>query len=305
MLNAIEISKSIKRIINRYILGIVNLTSEALIDTNYLLVESTKKYSIGEHLVIRMQDSADAELVVVSAIDGRNRLILCNNLTRNWPITSYVQKIVGYSSGSTDFLNAIYIGNPPVIKVFPAIAIDLKTRNSEWLTLESTSETYTLDIIIYSGNLASFDSSYELMHAYASSVENALFRSFYPLVEPYFYTTLAEDSPAGSVTIKVTDNEFYRCSMGTVFFENVDHTRPNRVVEDLGNGVLKLAVQQSVDFYAGDKVISPRVHVYNSLPASTTYGTVVKNNSMLKCAVVSYTCTIEQRRYNPYIDNLI
>lgn len=304
MFNPIELSKSIKRIISRHILGISNLTSPAVINTNYILVESTKKYLIGEHLVIRQPGSVDAELVVVSAIDGRNRLILCNNLTRDWLIGCYIQKIIGYSSGNTEFLKAIYIGDPPVITEFPAIAIDLKTRNSEWLTLESTSEKYNIDITVYGGNLAYYDSAYELMVSYASAVESALFRSFYPLVEPYFYTTLAEDSPAGSFTIKVTDNEFYRCSMGTVFFENIDHIRSNRIIEDLGNGVLKLAIAQPVDYYAGDKVISPRVHVYNTLPASTTYGTVVKKESALKCAVISYSCDIEQRRYNPYIDQL-
>jgi hypothetical protein len=233
------------------------------------------------------------------------RLLFEEELQRDWDASDgYVQKLIGFSSGNQEFLKAIYLGDPAVIQQYPAITVDAKSLNSEWLTLESTRERYEIDITVYIDGLAHYDSQYELMHAYVKAIRRSLFRSLYPLVQPYFSTTLIEDADAGESTIQVTDPEFTSCTKGSwIFLESADHLVPNRVIEDMGNGTLQLLRPLAFDFSVGDTIIMPQRHFFNAIPHTTNYGTVNKG-TMLKAARISYSAEEEVRRLVPYVDPL-
>lgn len=302
----IELQKAIKRIIERYIAQMIPLTQVAVAGTNYAFVESVRRFSLGDEIVIRNSESMDAELLHISGVSqSEHRLIFKEDLTQDWPVSDgFVQKLIGFSSGNTEFLKAVYLGDPAVIKQFPAITIDAKSLSAEWMTLESTKDRYEIDISVYIDGLAHFESQYELMHAYVRAIRNSLFRSFYPLVEPFFSTTLTEDANDGESTIRVADPNFVGCTKGSwIFLESVDHLIPNRVIEDFGDGTLQLLRPLAASFETDDKVIMPQRHIFNTLPHTVNYGTVNKG-TMLKAAVISYRAEEEIRRLVPYIDPL-
>lgn len=302
----LELQKAIKLIIERYIAQMIPLTQIATAGTNYAYVQSVRRFNLGDTIVIRNEATVDAELLHVTGVNqSENRLIFEETLTQDWAVSGgFVQKLVGFSSGNTEFLKAVYLGDPAVIKQFPAITIDAKSLSSEWMTLESTKDHYEIDISVYVDGLAHYESQYELMHAYVTAIRRSLFRSFYPLVEPYFSTTLTESADQGESTIKVSDPNFVSCTKGSwIFLESVDHLIPNRIIEDFGDGTMQLLRPLAVSFSADDKIIMPQRHIFNTLPHTVNYGTVNKG-TMLKAAVISYKAEEEIRRLVPYIDPL-
>lgn len=306
----IELQESLKKIIERYIAQMIPLTQNSSSGDNSIYIQSTRRFRPGDYVVIRPVNLVDSdtvenvEVLCVSRVADRNTLVFSENMIQNYNANEHiVQKLIGYQAGNTDFLKAIYLGDPAVIPQFPAITIDAKTRDSSWLTLESTSEKYEIDITVYIDGQTHHETQYRLMHFYVKQIEQALFRTLYPLVEPYKKTTLTNDVLPTDDIIKVDDENFFQCGMGWIFLESLDYLVPNRIEEHLGNGVFKLVRPIGTYFSAGDSIIHPLRHIYNTLPYNTRYGTINKG-SMLKAAVISYRAEEEVRRYQPYIDPL-
>lgn len=302
---AFELQKAIRKIIARFIAKIVPLTSDASIGDTVINVESSRRFRCGEQIVLYNDSDDMGVCFTIADVPSKTQIELDEALEYDFPAsTSKVQKLIGVDEdrSNAQFLRAIYLGDPAVISHFPAITINVVSRNSEWLTLESTSETYEIDITIYV-TAADYEAQYELMHAYVEAIEAALFRSFYPLVDPYHLTTLVENIEIGDTLIRVADENLLQCLGGWIWIESNDYLRHNKVVESLGNGVYRLALPVDRDFDAGDKIIRPLKHIYNALPRSTQYGTINKDG-MLKAAVISYTASEEVRRHVPFVDPL-
>jgi hypothetical protein len=210
---------------------------------------------------------------------------------------SYVEKLM-----EGTFLEAVYLGDPPVIPRYPAITINAKSKNNEWLTLESTKATYNIDITVLV-DAADYEKALRLMHYYAHQIENSLWRSLYPLAQPYLSFSLLNDIQQGDYILRVDDsvNTFGLCNFA--FLESFDYLRPVKIVESLGNGVYKTAWPIERPFSAGDHVIRPGRHIFNSRPASIQYGTI-NADTMLKAAVISYMAEEEVKRYVPFVDPL-
>lgn len=298
-----DIQLAIRRIIERFIAKIVPLTADASIGDTTLTLQSTRRFVRREHIVVYSTGTGEGEVHEVTDIVNSTTMTIGTPLVANHAASdSYVQKLLGFEAGNQQFLNGIYIGDPSVIMSYPAITIDAKSESVEWMTLESTRHTYEIDITVYV-LAADFESQYDMMHAWVKAIKNSLFRSFYPLVDPYTLTTLAEDVTPGDTLIKITDEDLASCMGGWIWLENYDFLRWNKVIGSLGNGVLELSVPIDREFEAGDNIIRPRRHIFNTLPRGIQYGTVNKE-SMLKAAVISYTADEEIRRYTPFIDPL-
>lgn len=302
---AFELQKAIRKIIAKFIAKIVPLTADASIGDTIITVESTRRFRCEEQIVI-YNDSDDLGVCrTILSIVSRTQIELDEALDFAFPAaTSQIQKLIGVDEdrSNAQFLKAIYLGDPAVIPHFPAITINVTSRSSEWLTIESTSETYEIDITIYVSGV-DYEDQYEMMHAYVEAIESALFRSFYPLLNPYHLTTLTEDVEIGDTLIKVADENLLRCLGGWIWIESNDYLRHNKVIESLGNGVYRLALASDRDFEVGDKIIRPLKHIYDALPRATQFGTINKDG-MIKAAVINYTAKEEVRRGNQFIDPL-
>jgi len=300
------IQKAIKKVIERFIVNMTPLTSSVSVGATTIPVKSSRRYEPFNTVVIYNKPSADiqaeGEVHKIIDIPDRNSIVIDEPLVSSYSLSnSFVEKMIGYESGNEKFLEAVYIGDPAVIPMYPAITVDAKSRSSEWMTLESTSETFDIDITVYVEEV-DYETQYELMHAYVKSIENSLFRSFYPLVEPFDITTLTEAVKVGDTQIKVADGATMPCE-GWIWLESYDFLRNNKIIDNLGNNTFQLLFAVSESFDVGDSVIRPRRHIYNPLPASTQYG-VVNKGTLLKAAVISYKAQEEVRRYVPYIDPL-
>ena len=304
----LDIQRAIKKIIEKFIVNKMPLLEAATVGSTTVRVQSTRRFCIGEGVVVYNKPSssvqAQGEVHTISDIVDRNTITIDSALIDSYPLAnSFVEKLIGYESGNEQFLDGVYIGDPAVIPRYPAITIDAKSRSSEWLTLESTSEQYDIDITVYV-QAADFESQYEMMHAYVKAIESSLFRTFYPLVQPYGVTTLAADVAPDDTIVQVTNGDFLTCPiLSWIWFESVDFLRPNRIKRILSSNVFELQFPTGQEFAAGDSVIRPHRHIYNTLPHTTQYGTVNKD-TMLKAAVISYKAQEEVRRFVPYIDPL-
>ncbi len=304
----LDVLKAIKKVIERFIVNMIPLRAVANAGDTIISVQTARRFCPGEAVVIYNKPSAkvqaEGEVHIIKNFIDNKTLELETPIVASFPLAnSFMEKLIGFETGNEQFLEAVYIGDPTVIPRYPAITINANSRSSEWLTLESTSETYDIDISVYV-QASDFESQYELMHAYVKGIEDSLFRSFYPLVEPFDKTTLAEATTASDTTIKIVDDDFFNChKLGWVWFESFDFLRSNTLKRFLGSGVYELMLPVGADFAAGDSVIRPHRHIYNTLPHSTKYGTVNKD-TMLKAAVISYKCSEEVRRFTPFIDPL-
>lgn len=304
----LEIQKAIKKIIEKFIVNMLPLSAPVSVGDTAISVQSTRRFCPGEGIVIfnkpDPQTQAEGEVHRILEIVDQNNIIIDSPTVSSYPLqNSYIEKLIGFDSGNQQFLDGVYIGDPDVIPRFPAITIDAKSRSSEWITLESTSEKFDIDITVYVTS-ADYESQYELMHAYVRAIERALFRSFYPLVEPYTTATIASDIAADDTVINVIDTSFLSCpTQSWIWLESLDDLRPNRIKRVLSSTSFELQFPTGTVFSAGDVIIRPHRHIYNTLPHSTQYGTVNKG-TMLKAATISYTCQEEVRRWNPFIDPL-
>lgn len=299
-----EIQQAIKKIIERFIVNKTPITEALSVGQTVIPLASSRRYQCGDLVIIfnkpSMEEKAEGEVHTIVNIPDNNHITIDKGLIEVYTLAnSFVEKMVGGT-----FLEAVYIGDPEVIPQFPAITVDAKSKSNSWLTLESTSEEFTIDITVYV-EASQFDLQYELMHRYTKAIETALFRSFYPLVKPFDQTTLAEDVSSGSTLIKITDEDMLLCRGGGWFWlESYDFLRSNRVKQSLGNGVYELIIPVSRDFKKDDLVIFPGRHIYNSLPAQIQYGTINKGTT-LKASIINFTCSEEKRRFIPFIDSLI
>jgi hypothetical protein len=301
----LEIQRALKRVIERFIENRMPLLQDAVAGNTYVEVPTTRRFLEGEWLVVYSDESGSpvGEAHQISRVCGTNLLELGGTLEESYNTTTgNVKKLLGYTPAHQTFMSDIYLGEPDVIREFPAITINATNRSSEWLTLESTKETYEIDITVYV-LAAMYEFQYEQMHAYIKAIENALYRSFYPLVEPYLSTTLAEDYAPGDTVIRITDEDLFTRAWGVIFLENYDFLRSARLLEYHGHGVYDLKHPIGKAFSAGDTVVCPLRHIFDSRPHGTRYGTVNKG-TMLKAGVVSWRGSEEVRRYVPYIDPL-
>ncbi len=299
-----DLQKAIKTIIARYIVNMTPITSALNIGDTTIPLESSRRYKCGDLVVVyhkvAMNQKGEGEVHTIADIPDNNNIIIDNALISDYSLeNSFVEKMVGGT-----FLEAIYLGDPEVIPQYPAITIDAKSKSNSWMTLESIQEEYSIDISVYV-EADQFETQYELMHRYTKAIEDSLFRSFYPLVQPFDQTTLVEPVEPADRIIRIADEDMLICgNSGWFWLESYDYLRSNRPIESLGNSIYELVQPVSRPFNAGDLVIRPRRHFFNTLPAQIQYGTVNKGTT-LKASRISYVAQQERRLYIPYIDSLV
>ncbi len=300
----LQLQEALKRIIEKFIVNITPFASDVSSGSNSIPIESSRRYQIGDGIAIYnseiLNDTGEGEIHTIETIPDWNTITICDSLVDSYPqSTSFVQKMVG-----DRFLEAIHLGSPGKYTHFPAISIDAKSKDNEWFTLESTSEVFNIDITVYV-EAADYEKSYRLMHTYAKRIETSLFRSLYPLVEPYDCATLAQDITETDTIIQITDaDDLVAGQDGWVWLESADYLRFHKIREILDAGVFELSVPAGRPFSAGDKVIRPRRHFYNAFPRGIQYGTINQETAVLKASVISYTAHEEIRRYYPFWDPL-
>ncbi len=300
----LQLQEAIKKIIERYIVNIVPFAEAIPARSTVIPILSSGRFKNCDQVVIYNQAVLDAtgegEIRTISCIPDRNTVKLDTALIDAYPAgTSFIQKLIGGK-----FVEGIYLGEPAKISHYPAITINATDKDNEWFTLSSTSETFQIEITIFT--LADdYEASYRLMHTYAKQIETALFRSLYPLAEPFDTAILAQPVGPTDTVIRVTDfQDLVNHLTGSVFLESWDNLRSNRIKQILDAGVFELAMPIGGNFAAGDKVIQPGRHFYNAFPRGIKFGTINQESVVLKAAVISYMAQEEVKRPTVFRDGL-
>lgn len=301
----LQLLEAIKKIIEKFIINSTSIS--AIVDPEDLIipVSSTRRWQLGDEIVIYdtevLEQTGEGEIRTIECIDCVDNMITLDRALVDGynPSTGFVQKIVG-----DRFIQGVYIGAPGKISHYPAISIAAKSKDNEWFTLESTSEEFSVDITVHV-DAADYEKSYRLMHIYAQKIEAALFRSLYPLVEPFNVAILSDSVSDSDTVVRVIDESTLTPGqLDIIFLESEDWLRYNKVIAVQQPGVFELAFPVGRPFSAGDKLIAPRRHMYNAFPRGIKYGLIDTKSGVFEAAVVSYMAVEERRRYFPYIDPL-
>lgn len=293
----LQLVEAIQKIIKRYSLCEITLSDNVPDGAVILPVLSARKFECGEEIMI--QDNVTKSYEVRSIVDIPDR----NTLTINHPVSVpyEVDSCVIRKTINSAPLQGVYIGSPSKISHYPAIAIEPVSKNNKPFTLESTTEEFNINIWGYD-EAGDYEQSMRGILTIIQRIETALFKSLYPLVEPYDVALLAEEVEPNDTIFRITDEDMLLCGQaGWIWFESLDYLRFNKVKEPLGNGVYELHSSVGRPFSVGDKVIRPRRHFYNASPKSIEYGTINAETAVLKAAKLSYSCNEEVIRYrNPF-----
>jgi len=234
----LRLQEAIKKIIERFIVNITPVSTAISAGAFIVPIQSSRRYEVGDEVVIYSQAvlnaTGEGEIRIISCIPDTNSIQFCDALLDPYPAdTSFVQKLV-----DGKFLEGVYIGDPAKISHYPAITINATTMTNEWLTLTSITKTYNIDITVFTKE-ADYESSYRAMHTYIEKIEEALFRSLYPLAAPFTVGILAEPVAATDTVIRLVQPQPLHGVGGYIFLENWDFTRHNRLksILDIDEGI--------------------------------------------------------------------
>lgn len=298
----LQLLEAIKRIIERFIVNRTPISSPISKGDTTIALKSSRRYRAGDSIAVFDENIGEGEMKTIACIPDANTIEICEPMIEDYLTleTTFAEKLI-----EGNFIKAIYIGDPAKISHYPAISINAREKSNEWFTLTSTSETFNIDISVFT-LAGDYESSYRSMHAYAEKIEEALFRSLFPLAGPFHIAILANDVSASDTIIQVTNAQDILGVSGYIWLESWDYLRNNRVREvlDIDAGVYQLAFPVGRDFSAGDNVIRPGRHFYNAFPRGIQYGTINQESTVFKAAVVSYMAQEEVKRGVPFIDPL-
>ena len=284
---------TLRKLIDRQVANTQTLRQSAQVGDTMLYLQNAKFFEACEKIAVYRDGEEDGELHTIKRVISWNQIELEVPLSEAY--TTANTRVTKTIEG--DWVRGVYIGDPQVIPRYPAITIAPSSRSSEWLTIESTSERHELEISIYT-EYSYQEKSIQINLELTKLIERGLYFSFYPLVERYCTTFLTEDVDRNDTIIRVDDDNLNR-QFVWFFIESDQHTRPTKPKEYRDNGVIELTMPIGENFSAGDEVIFPGRHFYDSRPESTNFGTAEKG-TLLYASRINYFAIEERLRPNPY-----
>lgn len=281
----IEFLESVRRTIYRW----VNTTAPLTADTPYgsvtVKVPSSRRFRVGDEVAIH--DGANGEPGLrIKDIPDDNTIILENpvKVITGWRVSSNSMITKTYDG---QFVQALYIGEPDVIPAYPAITIFGQKRTSEWFTLGTTKERYTLQIAIYAQN-DNTEAAYRTVMQLANIIQLGLKKNFYPLIGPYEVVNIIADVEGGDEFIKVADSSKFACE-DKIVLENIYQAEELRVAGIIDATTIQVWPNPYNNYKVSDqaKVIRLSRFAYNSWPTDIDYGFKYKG-SLLHAASITW-----------------
>jgi len=293
-----EILDSVRRIIFKW----VNTTSVIVSDVSRgdttICVKNASRFSAGDAVMLKNSDVYETGLVVSEVENQTGIVTLSTSVLNNWTVS---EGAVLIKTIYEQFVQGIYIGDPEVISMFPAITVNGTSRSSEWMTLESTKERYELEINVFV-KASTHEDGYRFLLNITDEIQQGLKRNIIPLVNDYEIISLVNDITAQDTVIQVNDRDKL-VNDRRIIIEDDYESQENWVThiytddeDPLGTSV-KLG---SAVCWAFDKdetsVIVPKRFVFNSWPADITYGTIHKGE-LLKASTIRWFAEEEEMQW--------
>jgi hypothetical protein len=290
-----QILDSVRRIIQKWVNTTTRIIQPITEGDAIIYVQTSRRFLPGDQAVITIVSSGVCEPVIIKSVDIENNTItFTTDIANNYAAVTDLMLIKTIHS---NYVQGIYLGEPDVIKAFPAITVNGTSRSSEWLTIESTKEKYEIEIGIYI-KAASNEDGYRFLMEITDIIQLGLKRNILPLINDLNITSLSQDYGVGSINIEVGDSSLFN-DYRRVIFESPDAWQENWVEfqYDSGTNMVKLAQPLSYNFSQSDtSVIVPNRFIFNSWPSQIEYGKIHKGE-LLKAAVIRWFAEEEEMQY--------
>jgi len=300
-----EVLDSVRRIVAQWTATSTPLISNVTPGDTILNVNNTKRFRQGDEITIYSTNKGAETYLVIDEILDTTHMQLTSAVTYAW--TTLENALVAKTFYG-NFIQGIYLGEPDPIPKFPAITIQATTRDSEWMTLDSTRETYKLELNVYVKAGVQED-AYRFLIRITDIIQKGLKQNIMPLVGPYETSALTSNAEAGDLFLKVADSSIFdpgNGGLGRAILEDLYKAEEFRIEEVVNSTTVKLITPVCFDYDVDDgtKLISIRRLVYNAWPDNIQYGTIFKG-TLLKAAKISWFCFEEELQLDAPIDTSI
>jgi len=290
-----EVLDSVRRIIHKWVNTTSRTQANLVRGDTVIGVAHASRYNIGDQVMLKNNTVYETGLVVESVDYTTNCVTLSTPILNDWTMA---ENTVLIKTIHEQFVQGIYLGEPDVIPRYPAITVNGVSRNSEWLTLESTKEKYQVDIVAYV-QASTHEKGYRFLMNLADTIQLGLKRNIMPLVSDYDVTSLTEAVVACDSTIRVADRSLFNSNRRIILEDDLE-THENIVtgwfseLEDPAQTAVKLESQVPYAFEIADtSIIVPKRWIYNSWPSDIQYG-VIHKGELLKAAKISWFADEEE-----------
>jgi len=289
---------SVRRIVARWANTRSQIIANVMPGDTTINVKTAKRFVSGDEIMIRTATQGETPLVV-DEIVSETVLSLTTPIRFRWEVADYpiVEKTFNQM-----FLQGVYMGEPDNIPRFPAVTVSAISRDSEWLTLDSTKEQYNLQLSIYVENVMQ-EEGYRFLLRMVDTIQHGLKQNIYPLVAPYNTVSLITNAVAGDVFIKVSDTSSFEVG-NRIFIEDQFDVEEKAIMEIVDSQTLRVSepgVCQDWSVIDNTQIIRLARHIYNSWPSSIEFGTIFKG-TLLKAATIKWFAWEEELQQQPPVD---
>ena len=278
-----DILDSIRKVISKWVQTNTIITEDVSVGDTTITVQSSIRFNVNDEVMIKDPLKAYETALIISSIPD-NTHVSFTTAVLNSVKTSQNPTLI--KTINQMFVQGIYIGDPEVISHYPAITVNGSNRNSEWLTFDSTKETYNLEINVYVLE-STQESGYRFLLKMVKEIEKGLKKNIFPLVGDYDAVSLLTNIEEGDTYIKVNDSSDIE-NQRRITIENQFISMQTWVSEVLDENTIVLSQESCYDF---DKdyttIIVPSRFIYNSWPSNTEYGLIHKGD-LLKAATIKW-----------------
>ena len=293
-----EILDSVRRIVFKWVNTTSRIVSDVTRGDTTICVKNASRFSIGDAIMLKNNEVYETGLVVSDVDNQSGTITVATSILNNWTVSDGAVVI---KTIYEQFVQGIYIGEPEVIPMFPAITVNGVSRNSQWLTLESTKERFEIEIGVLV-KASTHEDGYRFLLNITDEIQAGLKRNIIPLVNDYDIISLTQNITAGDTTIWVDDrdklNDYRR-----IIIEDEYESQENWVTylynstEDPTEQSAKLHSPVCWNFDSTEtSIIVPKRFVYNSWPADIQYGTIHKGE-LLKAATIRWFAEEEEMQW--------
>ncbi len=294
-----EILDSVRRIIYKWVNTSTRINLDVDRGDTVISVVDSRRFDPGDQVMLKNGTVYETALIVDCVDFVAGLITLTTPVLNDWTVA---ENTVLIKTINEQFVQGIYIGEPDVITRFPAITVNGVSRNSEWLTLESTKERYQIEVTVYVKE-STHEEGYRFCMAMADEIQKGLKYNIMPLVSEYDLISLTRDITAGDLTIYVNNRSLFE-NYSRIIIEDPYEIQEVWVValyddeEDPSQQAARLSDCAQFDFNASDtNIIVPKRHIFNSWPNDIQYG-VIHKGELLKAAKISWFAEEEEMQMN-------
>jgi hypothetical protein len=280
-----QILDSVRRIIQRWVSSESDLTADANPGDTTLYVDNALRFKTGDKCLLTNGTHYEYPFTVSSIVS--NNIVKVDEEVKNngWTVDNNVSL---RKSINGQMVHAVYLGDPSVIPRFPAITVNGVSRSSEWTTLETTTEKYSVDITAYVEDSTHEDGYRTLLHL-TDIIQKGLKRNIFPLIGPKAFIDLSADLLSGETFIKLTDTTGIEDGQFIVI-EDKFKGQDIRVKTVVDASTIEVVGRIAGDFLMIDdpRIILVDRFLYRSWPSDIDFGFIHKD-TLLKAAKISWT----------------